>query len=388
MIILIDNPVQATLIFDCVFLIALLISARIKKFNQFFPISQSHELKGLAILFIVFSHIGYFLVTDHRFLFPLSIMAGVGVDLFLFLSGLGLTTSALKKKLSIFHFYKKNLLKLFTPFWLTLILFLLLDFFVLKISYSQKFIQNAFIGFFPSADLYKDLDSPLWYFSLILFYYLIFPLLFSKKRPWISAIFIYAVSYFILGQHIVSLSWVSSFYRLHVIAFPLGMIAGWAFYELHFDYKISKSRGYVWLKSIAHKIVEPDVLSQFKKHLFKIGYYAVIVLLIIFICYFSLYFGGQADPNKAQVVSIITMLAIICLFSLKKVEFKLLHLFGIYSYEIYLLHWPILYRYDIFYKYLPSWVATVFYLIFFLLLAFILKKISGFILNIIKNETN
>lgn len=381
MIISINNPIQSTVIFEFILLIALLVSIRVKKFSHFFPISQSHELKGLAILFIVFSHIGYFLVTDHRFLFPLSIMAGVGVDLFLFLSGLGLTASALKKKLSIFGFYRKNLLKLFTPFWMALILFLLLDFFVLKIGYPKLFIQRAFFGFFPSADLYKDLDSPLWYFTLILFYYLIFPLTFYKKLPWISAIAIYAVSYFILTQNLALLSWVSPFYKLHFAAFPLGIIAGWIFYELHYQYKPSAINLYNKFKNTLLSLTDQNTLSRLKKYLFTTGYYLLVALLAIFICYFSYRFGGQENSNKAQLVSIITMLAVVFLFSLKKIEFRLLNLFGIYSYEIYLIHWPILYRYDIFYKYFPAWIATIFYLIFFLGLAFVFRKISELVLN-------
>jgi len=367
MIISINNPIQATLIFDAILFVALLLSLRIKKNGQIFPVSQSQEIKGLAILFIVFSHVGYFLVTDHRFLFPLTIMAGVGVDLFLFLSGMGLTASALKKPLSILNFYRKNLLKLFVPFWLSLVLFLSFDFFILKITYSWQYIERAFLGFFTSVDLYRDLNSPLWYFTLILFYYLIFPLFFYRKGPWISAIVIYITSLLILSQNIPLISWVAPFYALHIIAFPLGILVGWILYGLYPQHKINNNTYYIWLK----------------KHLFKIGYYALIILLAVFICYVSYYFGGQANPNREQLVSIITMSAIIFLFLLKKTEFRLLQLFGIYSYEIYLLHWPILYRYDFIYKYFPAWLATIFYLIFFIVIGWLLKKISNLIINII-----
>jgi peptidoglycan/LPS O-acetylase OafA/YrhL len=367
MTISINNPIQATLIFDAILFVALLFSLRIKKIGQLFPVSQSQELKGLAILFIVFSHVGYFLVTDHRFLFPLTIMAGVGVDLFLFLSGMGLTASALKKPLSILNFYKKNLLKLFVPFWISLVLFFSLDFFILKIAYSWQYIERSFLGLFTSVDLYRDLNSPLWYFTLILFYYLIFPLFFYKKGPWISAIVIYIISLLILHQSIPLISWVAPFYALHIIAFPLGILTGWLLYGLYPQHKIDTNKYYIWSKN----------------HLFKIGYYALIILSAVFICYFSYYFGGQANPNREQLVSIITMLAIIFLFLMKKTEFRLLQILGIYSYEIYLLHWPILYRYDFIYKYLPAWLATLFYLIFFIVIGWLLKKISNLIVNII-----
>ena len=303
MIISINNTIQATLIFDGILFIVLLLSLRIKKIGQLFPISQSQELKGLAILFIVFSHIGYFLVTDHRFLFPLTVMAGVGVDLFLFLSGMGLTASALKKPLSILNFYKKNLLKLFIPFWISLVLFFSLDFFILKITYSWQYIERSFFGLFTSVDLYRDLNSPLWYFTLILFYYLIFPLFFYKKAPWISAIVIYMVSLLIISQNIPLISWVESFYILHIVAFPLGILAGWLLYGLQPQQKIDTNEHY----------------TRLKKYLFKIGRYALIILLVAFICYFSYYFGGQANPNIEQLVSIITMPAIIFLFLLYQI---------------------------------------------------------------------
>ena len=368
MTISISNPIQSTLIFECILLAALLFSIRIRKDKNIFPIAQSQELKGLAILFIVFSHIGYFLVTDHRFLFPLTIMAGVGVDLFLFLSGMGLTASALKKPLSIWNFYRKNLLKLFVPFWLTLILFLSLDFFVLKIAYSWNYIANAFVGLFTSVDLYKDLNSPLWYFTLILFYYLLFPLFFYRKRPWISAVVIYIFSLFILHQNIALISWVQSFYVLHIVAFPLGMLIGSMIFKLHPQDKTNDDKNKIW----------------FNKYLLKVGYYALIVLLAVFIGYFSYHFGGQPNPIKEELVSIVTMSAILFLFLLKKIEFKLLQIFGIFSYEIYLLHWPILYHYDFLYRFFPAWFATAFYLLFFIGLAWTLKQVSGFILNITK----
>ena len=88
MTIFIANAIWETRIVIVGLLLALLVSARRAKNHSFFPPSTTTELKGLAILMIVFSHIGYFLVSDHRFLVPLSNYAGVGVDLFFLLSEL------------------------------------------------------------------------------------------------------------------------------------------------------------------------------------------------------------------------------------------------------------------------------------------------------------
>jgi peptidoglycan/LPS O-acetylase OafA/YrhL len=366
MTISINNPVQATYIFLIIFIAALFISLRRKKESALFPPSLTNELKGFAILLIVFSHISYFLAEDHRFLYPLSIMAGVGVNLFLFISGFGLTISALKNKLSIGQFYRRRLPKLFIPFWLALISFLLLDFFVLKIVYSWEFIIKATAGIFTSADIYHDLNSPLWYFTLILFYYLIFGLVFLKKQPWLSAIIIYMAAYLIVKENPVLLYEVMPLYKIHIIAFPLGIVFGWLFYKPNF---------------FSEKLKQLKILSRLGKNLKLAGYYLLSFFLIILICYLAYYSGVGQSADKEQFTSILIGLLIVLLFLLKKVEFKLLHIFGLYSYEIYLFHWPLMYRYDLFYKYLPAWLATIFYLFLFLVLGWGLNKLSKNILN-------
>ena len=109
--------------------------------------------------------------------------------------------------------------------------------------------------------------------------------------------------------------------------------------------------------------------------------YFLIALLLFIIGYTAYYSGVGQKPAIEQNYSLITMSAIILLFLIKPLDFKLLSWFGLYSYEIYLLHWPILYRYDLFYKILPAWLATVLYLILFLAIGFVLKKLSDIILN-------
>jgi peptidoglycan/LPS O-acetylase OafA/YrhL len=90
------NASTQNIIFITLFLAVLLRSVKKIQTNHSFTPSTTEELKGIGILAVVFSHIGYFLVNDHRFLFPLSTIAGVGVNLFLFLSGMGLTFSSIK----------------------------------------------------------------------------------------------------------------------------------------------------------------------------------------------------------------------------------------------------------------------------------------------------
>jgi peptidoglycan/LPS O-acetylase OafA/YrhL len=351
----INNSIQQTLIFCIVFFAVLFLFISTKKSEELFPNSVTKELKGLAIFGVIFCHIGYFLVTDPRFLYPLSTIAGISVDLFLFLSGLGLTLSTLKKSQSVKNFYTSHLSKLFTPFWIVLIGFLSLDFLVLHIHYPWQDILKAFFGIFTRADIYKDFDSPLWYFTFILFYYLLFPLVFNKKYPWLSALIIYTASYFILTLNLSWIQNVSYFYSLHIVAFPLGICAAW----------LLQMKTDALLK----------IKSKFQSGIF---HYSLITFLLLGIGYLS-YHSGTGTVNTQQWVSICAVLAIILLFLIKNIECKLLYIFGIYSYEIYLFHWPLMYRYDFLYHHLPASLATILYLALFIPLAWLLQKISHYI---------
>jgi len=372
----INNPIQATWIFISIFLLALLFSIKPQKANKdnnnkgFFPIVLTQELKGLAILAVVFSHIGYFLAYQHEFLFPLTVLAGVGVNIFLFLSGLGLTISSFKKDLSVWSFYKQRLLKLFVPFWLILILFFTADYFFLNINYSWQFISKAFLGIFTTADLYHDVNSPLWYFTLILFYYAIFPLVFSKKRAWFSAIMLFAIPYLILRQNPEVLQNIIGMYKVHLVAFPLGVFTVWLFSKRDFT-------------ELINLIKKDSIVSWIIKNLGKIVRFIFMIGLLFFINYFAFHAGIGEKYYVEEFISIITSIAIIILFALKKFEFRLLSLFGVYSYEIYLLHWPIMYRYDFLYKFISGWLATIIYLILFLVFGLVLRKVSDKLLKLV-----
>lgn len=390
MLININNVVSETWIFETIFLIALIVSIKRKNPRHLFPVSLTQELKGFAVLAIVFSHIGYFLVSDTRFLFPLSIIAGVAVDMFLFLSGYGITTSVyIKKSTNTIGFYKKRLPKLIVPFWIVLIFLFLGSFFILKENYSWQYIVRSFLGFFPSADIYKDIDSPLWYFTLILSYYILFPLVFSKKQPWISMIAFYGIGYVLTRMwwpNILSGVW--GLYYVHIFAFPFGIFMGWLLEKRHIIWRnfldnINQQLDKMRFKPVRKYLKSIQKTSFFRiesKHLLRIIRYFFMTVLGL-IALYTAYYSGYGNMDKLWVISEITMSAIIALFIMKRVEFRLFSLFGFYSYEIYLLHWPVMYHYDIFYKYFPASVATSLYLVFFIFLAWLLRKLSNWILQ-------
>lgn len=341
----ISDPNYQTILFSIIFVFLFLIYTEKRHQEVSSSVEVTSQLKGFAILTIVFSHIGYFLSPDPRFLYPFSILAGVGVNLFLLLSGFGLTLSHLKSPLSPLSFYKKRLSKIFIPLWVVVSLFLLTDILILHKTYPLLEIIHSFLGFYPRADLFQNLDSPLWYFSVIFFYYLIFPLVFVKKAPLLSPILILLLSILVLNLPLPVSPDVLNLYRLHFLAFPLGMFLG--------------------LISINLKFTLTSNL--------KLLILAVALLVFTFTAVHS---GVGQGLKIEQGISLITTLSIAIIFSLSRFNFKLLSLFGIFSYEVYLLHWPILLRYNLFLE-LPPFLATILNLSLILFLGYILQKIIG-----------
>lgn len=351
----IDNAEFQTIIFGIIFILGLILSIRRVDLKPFFGKSRTEELKGFAILVVIFSHIGYFLVTDTRFLYPFSVLAGVGVNLFLFLSGFGLTLSALKNSLSPFAFYKKRLGNLFLPMWIVVISLIAADFIFLHKSYPGLTILQTLFGFFPYADIFKSLDSPLWYFSLILFYYLIFPLFFWKKFAYLCPVFLWIVGFFVLRVNLPINPDVLNLYKLHFIAFPLGVLFA--------------------------NLYTADYLISFRQQLKRIIFanyfrYIFIILAAAAFVYFSINSGVGKGKDIEQMVSITTMFLVIFLFITKGFEFKIFNLFGKYSYIIYLIHWPILARYGLIYNFVPAYLATYLYLLIFLVLGWVITKLT------------
>jgi len=356
---MLNNVLLANLIFISVFFIIIIFSIKKKDNFDLLSITVTQELKGLAILGVIFCHIGYFLSINHNFLFPLSIISGISVDLFLFLSGFGLTMSSLKKEISISKFYKKNLIKLYIPFLISIIILFLLNFFFVHIDYSLSYIIKSLTGVFTTADIFRDINSPLWYFTFIVFYYLIFPLVFSKKKPWFSAIIIFIITFLITGLKLNIINGVSFLYNVHIMAFPIGII----FANIFSNTKITEM-----IKNNISKI------SKFLHILLSIGLLTIFLLLAYFL-------GVSREIFVEQTISILAMLSLIVFFIIKKFNINIFYILGLYSYEIYLIHWPIMYHYDFLYKYTPAWLATLLYIVIFLGLGYLLKKFSDYIIK-------
>jgi len=323
-------------------------------------IGSTTELKGLAILAVILAHVGFCLVTDWHFLMPLSSWAGVGVDLFLFLSAFGLTLSAIKKDLSILQFYLKRLSKVIMPIWIILVLLLILDKVFLGISYPLKLTIQNFLGWFPEADIFQNINSPLWFITPLVFYYLVFPIIFIKKIPEISAILIYVICLYVLKMDLPVSDRVTELWTLHYLAFPLGII---------FASTIVRLKKYSPQIIVIKNRIRPIYLLILK--------YFLLILMALFWWFLLKNINGDT-LMQAQLISLSSLLITVFFFIMKPVQSQFLVWLGVYSFEIYLLHWPLMYRYDFVFKFLPASVAMLAYLGLFILVGIGVGRIKKF----------
>ena len=362
-----DDIYQTNLIVIAILIAVVLLTFRRAKHTDLFPISVTQELKGLGILTVVFAHFAYMLVTNADFLFPLSIIAGVGVDLFLFMSGYGLTVGMLKKPLPILEFYKRRVIKIFIPFWVAIIIIFAANAIFLDVTYPASYMIRSMLGWFPTAIGFDDVNSPFWYITWMMMFYILFPLVFSTKRPWLSAIILSVIATLIGVYNPLDMgdNWL---HRLHTVAFSLGIVFAWLLFET---------------KDKENKLVK--VLKHFRNET-KVIPTVVIVIMLAVVVYMSLHTTSSSWPTLTailgkgffvdQLTSLIIMFAFIVIFSLKKFDNKFFAIYGLYSFEVYLIHWPLIGRYDIFFNILPAWAAVVAWIISFILISWLLQKIT------------
>ena len=346
--------------------------------SDVFPVSVTNELKGLGILTVVFAHFAYMKVTNADFLFPLSIIAGVGVDLFLFMSGFGLTVGMLKRPMKTVDFYKKRVIKIFIPFWIALIIMFIADALFMDKTYSVGYIIKSMLGFFPTADGFGDVNSPFWYITWMIMFYLLYPLVFFKDKPWLSAIILAVIATIIGTFNIFDLgsNWL---HRLHTVAFSMGIILAWLLQVKEGE----KNRFIEYIKDFR------DNSKDMK--------YIVIAIMFVIVFYVSQRTGAGSWPALTailgqgffveQLMSIVIMLAFTVIFILKKVDSKFLTMYGVYSYEVYLIHWPLMAKYDIFFVYLPAWTAVIAWLVAFILVSMLLQRLVTPVSNFVDKIT-
>ena len=306
---------------------------------------MQNNLKVFAFLAVIFCHVGYFIFSDHLIFSPFSNYGGVAVNIFYFLSALGLSLSIAKWKGNIKGYYNKRLHTIVPSVWLALIFFFILDFVWHGHVYGFVYMIQSFLLWYPTANLYTDINSPLWYITPLVIYYLVFPFLYREGKTWLSAFIFLALGYVLSLTHIVG-----SLFSLHYIAFPIGIL---------------------W----AHYASEINLFLERQTKLLRI---IIPWILFIFIIVTGIYSG--VGTVYEQYVSNLTTIALVMLFTIIPFQSKFLTFLGAYSFEIYLLHWPLMYRFDIFYniRFIP-WLWLFVWIIALIAISELFKRVISLI---------
>jgi Acyltransferase family len=332
--------------------------------------------KGLAIVLIVYHHSVYDRLSYLMEIPFLKLFARIypSVDVFIFLSGFGLALGCLRRETSGQKeswplWYFRHFKQILIPYWGTLIIYNLLNYFILGNFYTLK--QNI-IHFTCLHGIWRDhiwvFTGALWYVSFIAVIYLLFPVFWKIYRSLdgykyfvlmftVHCLLIYAsLTSFVESSH-QGYSYLHPYFTFRVFTFALGLMLARPFIA-HKDRVLGyiRNTGTIWIAilplSAAYLMMrELGRFRQFEE------------------------FGGFGE---------IAMFLALLVTAIKIAESKgrrifafLLGIFGMFSYEIYLLHEGFMLKYDpgIFSDLRYDWMKIVIFLLFVLVLGIVYKII-------------
>ena len=128
------------------------------------------ELKGLAILLVVLYHAGGVLVWQNL------LHGDLGVDIFVILSGIGLTLSARTATEPTVTFMRRRLVRIMPAYWIALTLYWPLNTHFLQLHYSAANVILHYLGIHGwfGDSIAMSINDSFWFITLILTLYLVF----------------------------------------------------------------------------------------------------------------------------------------------------------------------------------------------------------------------
>lgn len=133
----------------------------------------TNNLKGLAVIIVVFHHISLYLTEGSIFTFIFRNAGFLAVSIFLFMSGYGLTVQKIKKENYLKGFIFNKIIKLYLIFFISNITVTIINNLFLQTSYNIKDIISS------SMRMNFSNGRELWFVAIILFCYLSFYICFK-----------------------------------------------------------------------------------------------------------------------------------------------------------------------------------------------------------------
>ena len=307
-------------------------------------ITVTDQIRGAAIFMIILSHYitRVFTPGTSHYYWIFKDTGGIGVGAFLLVSGYGLMSSYLQKGFQKLYLIKR-LLRIYLPYWFFIILWIILDIYLLNIHHTAKEILAGFAGIVVLGDYIKEINPSLWFITLIIFYYILFFIVFSLKISQIKQVIL-----LILGSSITILM-----SRYLGLKYGYAALDQWGDYSLYFPVGVLLALNYKSLQKL-YTLISKDNTK--------------FIYLLLFIIAFLL---GQYYPFILTFIIIIPFLFLssINLFS------RFLLFIGTISYELYLVHIPFLLKYDFILYRQPYFVSFFIYLGIMILLAWAAERI-------------
>lgn len=196
-------------------------------------INDTTVLKGVAILLLLAHHLFYkgvgyddiHLYGNHYLFKEIGIMSKLCVDIFVFLSGYGLTVSAENSLTNKKKYYLHRYVKLMANYWFIWLIFVPISVFVFnrtfEDAYGDYILIKFVLDFFGIISTFGTLgyNATWWFYSLVIVLYLLFPFIYrmAKEKP-VLLLALSLILYFIPINAIIGFRW-------HTIAFVMGVIS-------------------------------------------------------------------------------------------------------------------------------------------------------------------
>lgn len=131
-------------------------------------------LMGIAIIWVIFSHMGF--VFDNKIFSFLKDNAWAGVDIFLFLSGMGIFASLQKAEGDVIGFYKKRIRRIMPAYIPFILVYLVVWTCVKQVDVSNFNVWADYLGNITCTGWFLERDNQFnWYVQAIVWFYLLSP---------------------------------------------------------------------------------------------------------------------------------------------------------------------------------------------------------------------
>jgi peptidoglycan/LPS O-acetylase OafA/YrhL len=369
-----DPKATVFFIYGAIVTVLFLSISRSLRTDNFLDFSQTQQLRGIAVLLIMLGHLNSNVLETNPYI-PLWVN-NCGVYLFLFLSGYGLMRSQQSQRQSLSLFIKRRVNRVFIPYWITTILFLLLDYFLLSETYPPKLIALTALGINFHLKL-QLLDYARWFITLILFLYFLFYLAIRFKRLAVQLLVLIAVpitvcylNYFFeiitpYNPHIALTDipparggW--NPWHLFILPFPAGFLAA------------------VYIEKLK-RLFPPHQRFQWNGLYLAPCFFAVFFLTSETTVDHSVYgiFYSSLIINVSRLCLALFALCLFAFLSSCNIRYRMLSLLGSLSYELYLLHNAFMVKYDFILFRAPVKYSFLIFLVAICIVAYALTKVAS-----------